>query len=98
MSAALELAFLRAQLYGQKLRRRACARRRRYARIGFTPELEEALRGLQRGRCALCRRCISRRWSGTERGEHADHCHASHRPRGFLCRACNLALGTYEAH
>jgi len=59
-------------------------------RNGFTPELVAALRKSQAQRCALCDRPIQ------GKNEHADHCHATGKPRGLLCSRCNTALGVYE--
>jgi hypothetical protein len=47
----------------------------------------------QGGRCAIC---------GDEPGEryshqlHVDHCHASGKVRGLLCRGCNHMLGVIK--
>jgi hypothetical protein len=46
----------------------------------------QALLELQDGRCAICRR------TSTETLV-VDHCHASGRRRGLLCRLCNALLG-----
>ncbi len=73
------------------------ALRRERQRIGFTPELVEQLRDLQRGCCALCYVKLTHGGNSAV-SEHADHCHASGLARGLLCAVCNLALGQYERH
>lgn len=82
----------------------AAARKRRGARTnqarkeaGFTAELFEALWDAQAGRCALCSlRLVDK--GRSHNSCHADHDHSSGRPRGLLCRSCNLSLGFYENH
>lgn len=63
----------------------AAALRARAWRLGVTPlELREILKRAD-GRCAAC---------GEKTSEpHVDHCHATGKIRGVLCRGCNLALG-----
>jgi hypothetical protein len=56
-------------------------------RFGITIEEYEALLERQDGRCAICRQPC-------RRGRLAvDHCHATGRVRGLLCRSCNIILG-----
>ena len=57
----------------------------RYLRdFGLTPKQVEDLKASQDDKCAVCK----------ERKRLVlDHCHESGRHRGFLCSACNLALG-----
>ncbi len=68
------------------------------ARAFFWPGLRDALRDLQRGRCAICSVVMStaRRLSPTR--EVRDHCHVQLVPRGLLCQVCNVSLGNYEGH
>ncbi len=47
----------------------------------------------QDGMCAICRVDFS---TLPTKHVHADHCHATHTPRGILCHRCNLALGKFE--
>lgn len=55
-------------------------------RYGLTLEAAEALVVASGGLCAICRR---------EAEPNIDHCHASGRVRGVLCRACNKGLGHF---
>jgi hypothetical protein len=67
---------------------------------GLSAALVAKLRVLQGGKCAVCTVRL-RTAVGEKRrpdGEQADHCHESNKPRGLLCRECNLSLGRYEAH
>ncbi len=48
----------------------------------------------QGGLCAICR--SSRPTHGQERALQVDHCHASGRIRGLLCRDCNMTLGVMK--
>lgn len=48
----------------------------------------------QGGMCAVCRKSVV-----TPRISHIDHCHATGRIRGVLCRKCNIGLGWfYDDH
>lgn len=38
----------------------------------------------QGGLCAVCR---------VQEAKHFDHCHSTGKPRGLLCRNCNIAIG-----
>ena len=45
----------------------------------------------QGGRCAICQTIQP------ERGRwYVDHCHATGRIRGILCRVCNTGLGAFR--
>lgn len=48
----------------------------------------------QGGGCAICQRPIN--ISGGANAAHVDHCHATGRRRGLLCRECNLGLGHFR--
>jgi hypothetical protein len=71
------------------------SQRARLLRANMSPQLFERLYCEQKGLCAICSRSISR--LPVRRGDTgaacADHCHRTGRPRGLLCRMCNLALG-----
>jgi hypothetical protein len=56
---------------------------------GILPADYQAILEWQGGVCAICRRLPT---------EHLciDHCHATGRIRGLLCRKCNTGLGCYE--
>jgi len=59
-------------------------------RYGLTPERYEVMRQEQNGKCAIC---------GTPEQGHplcVDHCHASGRIRGLLCKHCNSGLGYFH--
>lgn len=60
-------------------------RRRKYA---LEPEVFEAMVAACGNRCAICDRDM-----GQGIGCNVDHCHATGRVRGLLCRLCNTALG-----
>lgn len=84
---------------GEEAWAKRTARYQRKWRTGITIEVSEALRHIQGGLCAICRRLVD---VGSEvpqnRKECADHCHSSGRARGLLCMSCNLCLGHYEKH
>lgn len=65
---------------------RVYGRARRY---GMTVEEFTALFTAQDGACASCGDPVAIDAKGT----HVDHCHATDRIRGILCRGCNMALG-----
>jgi hypothetical protein len=68
------------------------ARRRTWAKNGWTEELFEATWAKQEGVCAICPRKLSREWRKPD-SAFADHDHARVTPRGILCRNCNTAIG-----
>lgn len=68
----------------RKWQREANRRERLARRGGCTPEMKVALIDGQGGKCATC---------GTAADLFVDHCHATDKIRGALCRSCNLALG-----
>ena len=60
----------------------------RLKKYGIDEMIYEQMLSLQNGACLICLQ--------KERGNRklsVDHCHATQRVRGLLCRACNLALG-----
>jgi hypothetical protein len=59
-------------------------RRRRY---NVTPEDVARMRTEQSDRCAIC---------GDPSPDCVDHCHATKRVRGLLCRRCNAGLGQFR--
>lgn len=56
-------------------------------RTGFDDALVAALLAIQDNRCAVCRAPFDKKRM------HADHCHATGKPRGLLCIHCNLIDG-----
>lgn len=58
-------------------------------KFDMSPEDYVRLLLLQGRRCAVCRRHRDE----LQQDLVVDHCHASGRVRGLLCRACNQALG-----
>ena len=48
--------------------------------------------------CPICKRTekeVQRRW--TNKGAWgADHCHTTHKFRGWICHSCNIALGMFK--
>jgi len=67
-------------------------RRNNLRRIGFTPEIfDEAVR-LQGGKCGICRINLALL---PPKNVHADHDHATKKPRGVLCNFCNAGLGHF---
>jgi hypothetical protein len=70
---------------------------RRTVNCFFPPELVEACRALQEGRCDICRQVMdTETLRGPVNSENADHCHQTKTPRGLLCSSCNKVLGVYE--
>ena len=47
----------------------------------------------QEHKCALCKDLLE---EGNRREVHVDHCHATGRVRGILCRTCNHGLGFFK--
>ena len=63
-------------------------------RVNFTPELYDSMLELQNNLCALCGTSEPGGMYGVF---HADHDHATGKPRGLLCWTCNSALGLVES-
>ena len=62
-------------------------------RSGFTLTSKRAMIEAQGNRCAICA-CNFEDLSA--KNIHADHCHATGKPRGVLCFRCNLGIGKFE--
>lgn len=77
--------------------RRRWALRRNY---GIEPDQYLALHERQRGRCAVCREPIPNLLEDLDidmrQASGVDHCHATGRVRGLLCRGCNHGLGGFN--
>ena len=85
---------LSAEQAAAQYRKRADYHRNRFT--GWSPADVAAAWGEQSGKCAICTRDLLR--SGRKSDSlAADHCHETGAKRALLCRACNLALGVYEA-
>lgn len=69
----------------------------RHRRTGVSVPMVHWLREKQGGKCAIC--CVVME-VGTNNGntECSDHRHIDGRPRGLLCKACNISLGWYERY
>lgn len=65
--------------------------RHRLRKYGLTPDSYSALLKKQKGVCAICKNTCS-----TGYRLAVDHCHASGRVRGLLCRTCNIVLGKFQ--
>jgi hypothetical protein len=63
------------------------ARVHRLRGYGITPEDFDEMLHEQNGVCAICKTNTS------DRRLDVDHCHATGRVRGLLCRPCNHAVG-----
>lgn len=55
---------------------------------GLTLAEYDEFRASQGDRCAICSTPLK---GGKE--EHLDHCHDTGKPRGILCRDCNIGIG-----
>lgn len=62
-------------------------------KFGLTVEGYEAMLAKQGGVCAVCKRPESTKHGSGTRRLSVDHCHATGKVRGLLCRACNTAAG-----
>jgi len=60
----------------------------------MTIDQYEALVEQQNGRCAICKKRVTKDSRG--RTFAVDHCHQCFRLRGLLCTKCNLAIGLLE--
>ena len=65
------------------------------ARYGITSKEYDSMLSSQGGGCAVCNTTNP----GNGRGDRffdVDHCHATGRVRGLLCRRCNIVAGVLE--
>ena len=58
---------------------------------GFTEEIFTQKMKEQKGGCAICSVVLGDGLN--ERTASADHCHETKKPRGILCKRCNLMIG-----
>jgi Recombination endonuclease VII len=94
------LTLTRARSYRARRKQGDNARRRKRAmepdvrdkerarRYGLSLQDYRAILARQGMACAICKR--------SDRPLCIDHCHATGKVRGFLCRKCNLGLGYYD--
>ena len=59
-------------------------------KYGITLEEYDAMLSSQKNICLICGTYIS------GRNAHLDHCHKTHKLRGFLCNNCNAGLGMFK--
>lgn len=71
--------------------RERLALQRKARDIGCSVEDLKAFLATQDDRCAICRELLNQ--DRKQREKHIDHCHATGKLRGTLCRRCNLTLG-----
>lgn len=86
----------KARATGRRYAGRNSAKRVSYMRerrTGFTEELFAARLKEQENACAICECDLS---TTKPKDIHADHCHATGKPRGILCRHCNSGLGFFN--
>ncbi len=58
---------------------------------GFTKEIFKARLDSQLGLCGICEITLTKGLSSNSAS--ADHCHQTMKPRGILCKRCNLMIG-----
>ena len=63
---------------------------------GITLEDYNLMLERQNGRCAICNGQEIFRGKGKIHNLSVDHCHASGKVRGLLCRNCNQVIGTFK--
>ncbi len=66
----------------------------RWAKIGWTVERFAEVWKAQEGKCDICKCVLTDEQHNS--GVSRDHDHATNKPRGLLCRACNIVLGFFE--
>jgi hypothetical protein len=64
-------------------------------RSGWTPQAFDAALEAQNHKCLIC--CVIMDRGRNKTSACADHDHETGKPRGVLCRNCNIFLGFYEA-
>jgi hypothetical protein len=69
--------------------RRSEAQQSRLRQYGLTQEQYDELLVESCGRCAICTVAFTET-------PHIDHCHATGKVRGLLCRRCNRAIGLFK--
>lgn len=64
---------------------------------GLTPEDEARMLSDQNGMCAICKgpEVMTNAKTGQVLALAVDHCHATNKNRGLLCRSCNTGLGLF---
>jgi len=83
-------------------KREALRQRRRKAqlkKVGWTVERFDKKWEEQEGKCAICRKPLSRKIEHSDRNKkaHADHEHVvPPKPRGLLCGNCNCGIGNLQ--
>ena len=81
----------RFRAYGRKSYAKNRERRRltnKCNNYGITPAQHAAMMVAQQGKCAACAQPFP-----SSQHTHIDHCHATGKVRGILCKACNNAIG-----
>ena len=66
----------------------------RAAKYGIDPITFENKLKEQANKCSLCGFIFSN--ASRETTPHIDHCHATGKVRGLLCRDCNIGLGMFK--
>lgn len=74
------------------------AAKNRFDKFGLTDELFNRLWKTQNGRCAICKRPLSKVWRDRKKidGACVDHNHVTNKLRGLLCVMCNRGLGLFR--
>lgn len=70
----------------------------RIKKYGLTPERHAELLESQEGLCSICKEpetAVDPR-NNKLRSLCIDHCHVTGKPRGLLCKQCNLAIGHFR--
>lgn len=73
--------------------RRKALDRHKLRKFSLTRADVEKMLERQDGKCEICRKPIA---SIDGRGTHIDHCHATGKVRGILCRNCNVGIGYFN--
>lgn len=73
------------------------SRKARYKRMyNITPEEAQQLLDAQHEQCKICAAPLHLGDETTVATGHVDHCHATGKVRGILCRRCNTGLGLFR--